>query len=128
MGPYQLQAAINALHDEAPSADDTDWPQILVLYDLLDHMSSNPMATLNSAIATAMVRGPEAGLVLLETVEEPLAGSHRYDAVRAHLHEMAGDLDAAAALYTAAAGRTASMPERHYLTMKAARLISRRVL
>jgi len=96
-----------------------------VLYELLERMSANPMVTLNRAIATAMVHGPEAGLLLLETLAKRLAGNHRYDAVRAHLHEMAGNHAAAATLYTAAAGRTTSLPERDYLTMKAARLGSR---
>lgn len=122
VGPYQLQAAINALHDEAASAREVDWPQILVLYELLERMSANPMVTLNRAIATAMVHGPAVGLRLLETLEDPLAGHHRLDAVRAHLHEMAGDLEAATMFYKAAASRTTSLPERNYLTMKAGRL------
>ena len=122
VGPYQLQAAISSLHDEATSADDTDWPQILVLYELLERMSSNPMVTLNRAIAAAMVHGPHAGLRLLETLEQALSGNHRLDAVRGHLHEMAVDRDAALRCFTAAARRTTSTTERHYLTMKAGRL------
>jgi predicted RNA polymerase sigma factor len=124
VGSYQLQAAIAALHDEAASTDTTDWPQILVLYGLLRRMSDNPMVELNHAIATAMVHGPAAGLALLEELAKDgrLAGSHRVDAVRAHLVERAGDRAAAAALYRAAATRTGSVPERQYLLVRAARL------
>ena len=93
VGEYQLQAAIAAVHDEAPRAEDTDWPQILALYDVLKRMSDNPMVALNHAIATAMVQGPDAGLELLGPLDEDhrLRGSHRLDAVRAHLLERAGD-------------------------------------
>jgi RNA polymerase sigma factor (sigma-70 family) len=124
VGSYQLQAAIAAVHDEADSADKTDWPQILALYGLLRRMSDNPMVTLNYAIAAAMVHGPAAGLELLSTLDADgrLAGHYRLDAVRAHLLEMAGDRQAAIAHYRAAASRTASMPERYYLTSQAARL------
>jgi predicted RNA polymerase sigma factor len=122
VGPYQLQAAIAAVHDLADSTDDTDWPQILALYGLLEHMSGNPMVALNRAIAAAMVHGPAHGLKLLESLDERLAGHHRLDAVRAHLHEMAGDVPAAIAHYRAAASRTTSVPEQHYLTTRAARL------
>ena len=124
VGPYQLQAAIAAVHDEAPRADDTDWPQILALYGLLKRMSDNPMVTLNHAIATAMVQGPAAGLDLLNALDadERLAGRHRLDAVRAHLFEMSGNPQAAIRHYRAAAGRTTSVPERNYLVTKAARL------
>jgi RNA polymerase sigma factor (sigma-70 family) len=124
IGAYQLQAAIAAVHDEAARAEDTDWPQILALYGLLKRMSDNPMVTLNHAIATAMVHGPPAGLVLLETLDADgrLAGHYRLDAVRAHLLEMAGDHAAAIAHYRAAAARTTSLPERNYLTTQAARL------
>ena len=124
IGAYQLQAAIAAVHDEAARAEDTDWPQILALYGLLKRMSDNPMVTLNHAIAAAMVNGPAAGLKLIEALDgdERLAKHHRLDAVRAHLHEMAGDHDAAVAHYQAAAARTSSIPERNYLTTKAARL------
>jgi len=124
IGAYQLQAAIAAVHDEAPRAEDTDWPQILALYGLLKRMADNPMVTLNHAIASAMVYGPLAGLKLLETLDtDPrLAGHHRLDAVRAHLHEMAGNRETAVSYYQAAAGRTASVPERNYLMTKAARL------
>ena len=124
VGPYQLQAAIAAVHDEAPRAEDTDWPQILALYGLLKRMSDNPMVALNHAIAAAMVHGPEAGLSLLDTQEVGgrLAGHYRLDAVRAHLFEKAGNRDAAIAHYRAAAASTASIPEREYLTIRAARL------
>ena len=124
IGAYQLQAAIAAVHDEAARDEDTDWPQILALYALLKRMSDNPMVTLNHAIAAAMVHGPRAGLELLAALDadERLAGHYRLDAVRAHLHEMAGDRKAAIAHYLAAAGRTASIPERNYLSTQAARL------
>jgi RNA polymerase sigma factor (sigma-70 family) len=128
IGVYQLQAAIAAVHDEAARAEDTDWPQILALYGLLKRMSDNPMVTLNHAIAAAMVNGPAAGLTLLTALDadERLAGHYRLDAVRAHLHEMAGDHEAAIAHYQAAAARTTSLPERNYLTTKAARLSAER--
>jgi len=122
VGPYQLQAAVAAVHDQARRAEDTDWSQILTLYGLLERMSGNPMVALNRAIAAAMVHGPAAGLTLLEDLDSQLAGHYRLDAVRAHLFEMAGDADAAVAHYRAAAGRTTSLPEQHYLTTKAARL------
>ena len=126
-GAYQLQAAIAALHDEAATAEDTDWPQILALYGLLERMSDNPMVSLNRAIAAAMVHGPEAGLRLLEALDaDPrLAGHYRLDAVRAHLHERLGDPERAIAHYRAAAERTASLPERDYLLIKAARLVAK---
>jgi len=122
VGEYQLQAAIAAVHDEAATADETDWPQILALYGLLERMTGNPIVTLNRAVATAMVDGPAAGLALLESLDEPLAGHHRLDAVRAHLLEMDGDPDAAIAHYREAAGRTTSVAEQHYLLARAARL------
>jgi RNA polymerase sigma factor (sigma-70 family) len=124
VGPYQLQAAIAALHDEALRTEDTDWPQILALYGLLMRMSDNPMVVLNHAIAAAMVHGPATGLKLLEALDadKRLAGHYRLEAVRAHLFEMAGDRQAAIARYQAAASRTTSIPERNYLNTKAARL------
>jgi len=124
VGPYQLQAAIAALHDEAPSTKATDWPQILALYGLLRHMTDNPVVALNHAVATAMVNGPAAGLALLGELEadERIARHHRLEAVRAHLHEFAGDRRAAIESYRTAASRTASIPERNYLTTRAARL------
>ena len=127
VGVYQLQAAIAAVHDEAPDAADTDWPQILALYGVLRELSGNPMAELSYAIATAMVHGPEAGLELLEEIEkdERVAGTHRLDAVRAHLLERAGRYEQAVPHYQRAAERTASIPERNYLLTKAARLRDR---
>ena len=124
VGPYQLQAAIAALHDEAQSNQDTDWPQILALYSLLKRMADNPMVTLNHAIAAAMVHGAQMGLELLATLDadERLADHYRLAAVRAHLHEMAGDHSAAISQYGAAASRTTSIPERNYLIAQAARL------
>jgi len=124
VGPYQVQAAVAAVHDEAVRAEDTDWPQILALYDLLKRMSDNPMVELNHAIAAAMVYGPSAGLDLLNGLDadERLTGHHRLDAVRAHLLELAGDHQAAIAHYQTAAGRTTSLPERNYLLTQAARL------
>jgi len=125
VGEYQLQAAIAAVHDEASRAEDTDWPQILALYEMLMRMTDSPVVALNHAVATAMVHGPDAGLSLLDPLQydDRLRTTHRLDAVRAHLLERAGDRDAAVALYRKAAGRTASVPERNYLTMKAARLL-----
>lgn len=124
VGPYQLQAAIAAVHDEAPVAEETDWPQILALYGLLERMSDNPMVSLNRAVAAAMVHGAETGLGMLEALGTagPLADHHRRYAARAHLREMTGDLAAAIADYRAAASRTASVPERDYLTTRAALL------
>ena len=124
VGPYQLQAAIAAVHDEAPSVEETDWAQILALYGLLLRMSDNPMVALNHAIAAAMVHGPAEGLRRLEALEgDPrLEGTHRLDAVRAHLLERAGDRDGAVECYRRAAGKTASVPEREYLLTQAARL------
>ena len=124
IGAYQLQAAIAAVHDEAARAEDTDWPQILALYDLLKRMSDNPMVMLNHAVAAAMVHGPSAGLKLLSALDADgrLTGHHRLDAVRAHLLELDGDHRAAIAHYLAAADRTTSLPERNYLMTQAARL------
>ena len=122
IGEYQMQAMIAAVHDEAASVEDTDWPQILTLYGLLERMTGNPMVALNRAIAAAMVHGPAAGLKLLEPLDEPLGGHYRLDAVRAHLYEMAGDNQAAMTHYRAAAARTTSTPEQQYLTTQAARL------
>jgi RNA polymerase sigma factor (sigma-70 family) len=121
-GPYQLQAAIAAIHDEAPSTAETDWPQILVLYKLLDRMAPNPMVTLNRAIATAMVHGPRAGLDLLASLDEDrrVAGHYRLDAVRAHLLDLAGEHEQAREHYREAAKRTFSIPERDYLLRRSA--------
>ncbi|GAA1422395.1 RNA polymerase sigma factor [Catellatospora coxensis] len=124
VGPYQLQAAIAALHDEAEKAADTDWPQILVLYGMLERVWPNPMVRLNRAVAAGMVHGPRAGLDLLAALDgdDRLAGGHRLLAVRAHLLEMAGDGAAALAEYEAAARRATSLPERRYLEARAGRL------
>jgi RNA polymerase sigma factor (sigma-70 family) len=126
IGPYQLQAAIAAVHDEAARAEDTDWRQILVLYELLEQVAPGPVVTLNHAVALAMVRGPRAGLELLATLEgdERLARHHRLDAVRAHLLELAGDTVAARECYLTAARSTTSLPEQRYLERRAARLRS----
>ena len=123
-GPYQLQAAIAAVHDEALDADATDWPQILALYELLLRISDNPVVRLNHAVAVAMARGAEAGLDLLPALEadKRLAEDHRLHAVRAHLLEMTGDRAAAREAYQAAAARTASLPQQRYLRARADRL------
>jgi len=124
IGAYQLQAAIAAVHDEAARAEETDWPQILALYELLKRMSDNPMVMLNYAIAAAMVHGPSKGLELLKALDSDprIASHHRLDAVRAHLLEMAGDPRAAITHYRLAASRTTSIPEQNYLITQAARL------
>jgi RNA polymerase sigma factor (sigma-70 family) len=123
VGPYQLQAAIAAVHDEALRAGDTDWAQILALYGLLERMSDNPMVKLNRAIAAAMVHGPAAALGMLDALESDrrIAGHYRLSAVRGHLHEMLGERERAREHYLAAAERTASLPERDYLIGRAAR-------
>ncbi|RST16285.1 sigma-70 family RNA polymerase sigma factor [Streptomyces sp. WAC05374] len=123
-GAYQLQAAVAALHDEAARPEDTDWPQILALYEVLLRLgpAPDPMAELSRVVALAMVHGPEAGLAELPSVAGRLAGHHRLDAVRAHLLERAGDTEGALAAYRAAAARTLSVPEARYLRMRAARL------
>jgi RNA polymerase sigma factor (sigma-70 family) len=124
LGPYQLQAAIAAVHDEASSAADTDWQEILALYELLDRVAPNPMATLNRVVAVAEVHGPDAGLALLASLDDDdrIARHHRTYAVRAHLLERAGDLTAARAAYLEAARRTTSRPEQRHLEARAARL------
>jgi RNA polymerase sigma factor (sigma-70 family) len=122
VGEYQLQAAIAALHDRAGRVEDTDWPQILALYGLLERMTGNPVVSLNRAIAAAMVHGPAEGLRLLEALDDSLPGHYRLDAVRAHLQEKAGNPHAAIEHYRAAAARTTSVPEQRYLTAQAARL------
>jgi predicted RNA polymerase sigma factor len=124
LGPYQVQAAIAAVHDTADRAEDTDWPQIVALYQVLEQISDNPMVTLNHAVAVAMASGPKEGLAVLEPLESDgrLADHHRLEAVRAHLLEMSGDLVGARASYLLAARRTTSVPERDYLQSKADRL------
>jgi len=126
LGPYQLQAAIGAVHDEAGSDAETDWPQILALYTTLEQVAPSPVVTLNKAVALARVDGPRAGLALLGTIEgDPaLASGHRLDAVRGHLLELAGDRAGARECYLRAARTTASLPERDYLEMKAAAMNS----
>ncbi|HEV7678422.1 MAG TPA: DUF6596 domain-containing protein [Candidatus Dormibacteraeota bacterium] len=124
IGPYQVQAAIAALHDEATTAGDTDWPQILALYEVLSDVAPGPVVTLSRAVAVAMVHGPNAGLALLGTLDsdDRMAHTHRLEAVRAHLLERTGDTDAARASYLRAARMTASVPEQRYLALRAARL------
>lgn len=124
IGPYQLQAAIAAVHDEARAAEETDWPQILALYDVLDQVAPGPMVTLNRAVALANVRGPRAGLALLGTLDtdDRMAHTHRLEAVRAHLLERVGDTVAARESYLRAARMTASLPEQRYLALRAAGL------
>jgi RNA polymerase sigma factor (sigma-70 family) len=124
VGPYQIQAAIAALHDEAPSAAETDWPQILALYSVLMSIADNPMVALNRAVAAAMVQGPEEGMRLIAELDGSLRDHHRLHAVRGHLLEMAKDFGGAIDEYLAAAARTASVPERNYLLEQAARLRS----
>ena len=123
-GQYQLQAAIAAIHDEAPCAADTDWPQIVALYELLLQVSSNPVAALNHAVAVAMARGPRAGLDLLNglAADQRIVTGHRFHAVRAHLLDMAGDYAAARESYLEAASRAGSLPHQRYLNAQAARL------
>jgi predicted RNA polymerase sigma factor len=124
LGPYQLQAAIASVHAEARDADETDWPQILALYDLLERIAPSPIVTLNRAVARAMVDGPRAALALLETLDadERMAEQHRLLAVRAHLLELAGEAEAARESFQLAARRTASIPEQRYLEGRASRL------
>jgi RNA polymerase sigma factor (sigma-70 family) len=124
VGPYQLQAAVAALHDEAARVEETDWPQILALYDVLKRMSDNPLVKLNHAIAAAMVHGAATGLKLLGALESDsrLAQHHRLDSVRAHLLELSGDRADAVRLYRTAAAKTENIQERNYLLLQAARL------
>ncbi|MFJ1915792.1 RNA polymerase sigma factor [Streptomyces sp. NPDC088147] len=122
LGPYQVQAAVAAVHDEAATVEETDWPQILALYGVLEQLSASPVVSLNRAVAVAMVRGADAGLAIIEdlTANGRLAGNHRLYVARAHLLEMAGDRQGALENYREAARRTTSLPERHYLTLRAA--------
>jgi predicted RNA polymerase sigma factor len=123
-GPYQLQAAIAALHDEAACADETDWPQILAIYEVLLRVTDTPLVRLNHAVAAAMVSGPATGLELVAKLEAEggLAHDHRLLAVRAHLLERSGDLAAARSAYEAAAHLATSLPQQRYLNARAARL------
>ncbi|CAG7617679.1 RNA polymerase sigma factor [Actinacidiphila bryophytorum] len=127
VGPYQLKAAIAAVHDEAPAMDATDWPQILGLYDLLAQAEPNPVTDLNRAVAVAMVHGPQAGLAAVAALARNprLTRNHRLLATRAHLKDLAGDHPGAAADYRRAALLTASAPERRCLTARAAEAESR---
>jgi predicted RNA polymerase sigma factor len=122
VGEYQVQAAIAAIHDRAPRAADTDWSQILALYWLLERMTGNPVVTLNRAVAAAMADSPAAGLAILDGMDGVLVGSHRFESVRAHLLEMAGDTGGAIEHYRVAARLTTNLPEQRYLTTRAARL------
>ena len=121
-GPYLMQAAIAAIHDEAPSTEETDWTEVLILYKILDRTAPNPVVTLNRAIATAMVHGPAEALALLATLDDDkrIAGHYRLDAVRGHLLDLAGEHDRAREHYQRAARLTLSVPEREYLLRKAA--------
>jgi RNA polymerase sigma factor (sigma-70 family) len=122
VGEYGLQAAINALHAEAPSHQATRWADIATLYERLERLTGNPVVRLNRAVAVAMVEGPAAGLALLADLEGPLGDHHRLAAVRAHLHERAGDREAAVENYRTAASHTGNLREREYLIMQAARV------
>ncbi|HYO83841.1 MAG TPA: DUF6596 domain-containing protein, partial [Bryobacteraceae bacterium] len=124
VGPYQLQAMVAAVHDQATTAADTDWAQIMGLYELLIRIADSPVVRLNHAVAVAMARGPHEGLLLVENIrhDERLKNHHRVYAVLGHLHEMAGDATSALVHYRAAALKTASLPERNYLLAQAARL------
>jgi predicted RNA polymerase sigma factor len=124
VGPYQLQAAIAAVHDAASTPQETDWPQVLALYGVLEQVSPGPVVRLNRAVALAMVAGPRAGLALLATLDEDerMAHYHRVEAVRAHLLERSGEPTEAREAYLRAARLTASIPEQRYLRLRAGRL------
>jgi RNA polymerase sigma factor (sigma-70 family) len=127
MGEYQVQAAIAAVHDQAPRYEDTNWEQVAALYSRLEQMTGSPVVRLNRAVAVAMVDGPAAGLGLLDGLEGELgAHHHRLHAVRAHLLERAGETDAALVEYRAAAGGATNQRERDHLTTRAARLASKK--
>jgi RNA polymerase sigma factor (sigma-70 family) len=126
-GRYQLEAAIAALHDDAPSPEETDWPQILAWYDDLialtdDPARRHPAAVLGRAIAVGHVHGPDAGLQETEQLREALGDSHRWHAVRGHLHELNDDLPAAAKAYAEAARQATNLVERDHLIRQAARV------
>ncbi|WP_133805509.1 RNA polymerase sigma factor [Kribbella caucasensis] len=124
LGPYQVQAAIAAVHGTAERAEDTDWAQIVALYQVLEQISDNPMVRLNHAVAVAMATGPKEGLALLEPLDSDgrMKNHHRLEAVRAHLLEMSGDVEGARASYMLAARRTTSVPEQNYLKSRADKL------
>jgi predicted RNA polymerase sigma factor len=128
VGPYQIQAAIAAVHAEAGGADRTDWRQIAALYELLEQLAPNVMVSLNRAVAAGMAYGPDNGFDVLRTVQDDprLAKHHRFHAVRAHLFEMAGDEPSALESYEIAARLTTSLPEQRYLNTRAERLRLRR--
>ena len=126
VGEYQIQAAIAAIHDRSARPEDTDWSQILALYGLLEQITGSPIVTLNRAVAAAMVHGPASGLAMVDGVADRLPGSHRVDAVRAHLLEMAGDHPAAVSHYQRAAALATNLSEQRYLATRAARLRDRR--
>ena len=127
IGPYQVQAAIAAVHDEAPHPDLTDWPQVVALYGVLERLAPNPLVTLNRAVAVANVDGPAAGLALLDAIDASgeLRDHHRVEVVRGHLLERAGDHAGAVAAFRLAAGRTPSLPERRHLELRAIRALDR---
>jgi RNA polymerase sigma factor (sigma-70 family) len=122
LGPYQLQAVIAAVHDEAASLADTDWTEVLALYELLARVSPGPMVSLGKAVAVAMVHGPAAGLAATDELAGPLARHHRFHAVRGHLLEMSGDPAAAAAAYDIAARYATNTAEKRYLSRQGRRL------
>jgi len=122
LGPYQIQAAIAAVHDEAASVADTDWAEILALYELLAKVSPGPMVSLGKAVATAMVDGPAAGLAAVDELADTLKAHHRFYAVRGHLHDMSGHPREAAADFRTGARYATNIPERRYLERKAAEL------
>ncbi|MFL5751533.1 MAG: RNA polymerase sigma factor [Chloroflexota bacterium] len=126
VGEYQLQASIAAVHDAATTAEATDWPRILILYERLEEMTGNPVVTINRAVAAAMADGPSAGISILDSLDKSAASSHRVAAVRAHLLEMAGDTDGAIESYQVAARVTTNLAEQRHLSMQAARLRSQR--
>src|SRR5262245_29637932 len=125
VGEYQIQAAVAAIHDRSPRPEDTDWPQILALYGLLEQVTASPIVTLNRAVAVAMVHGPEAGLSVVDGVADRLDGNHRVEVVRAHLLEMKGDDVAAVVQYRRAVALATNLPEQRYLSTRAARLRAR---
>ncbi len=122
MGEYVAQAAIAAVHDQAPRYIDTNWAEIVALYRVLERMTDNPMVTLNRAVATAMADGPQAGLALLDGLADRLRDHHRLHSTRGHLLELNGDVAGAIIELRAAAARTTNVREQQYLTVKAARL------
>ncbi|HYN67334.1 MAG TPA: DUF6596 domain-containing protein [Ornithinibacter sp.] len=121
-GPYQVQAAIAAVHDRAPTAADTDWPQVLALYGLLEQVAPSPFVTLARAVAMAEAEGPEAAGPLLDRLAGVLGDHQRRQAVRGHVAQLRGDRAAARRHYLAAAARATNLAERRHLTRLAAGL------